>query len=420
MHGRRVQLRAQRLKLPSEAAVALIVRFLRTLPLALMLVLFATQQADAKQRPRIVGGSNAAVPAQVALLWAGVGNTFDGQFCGGTIRDAHTIITAAHCVYNTPSWDVDVLAGTSTLGNSSGQRIDVDAIAIHPDYDPDFNPYGPGSGVPNNDAALLHLSSPISIGSAAPLPLRDAGQAPGDQLVASGWGLNAWGSAYSSRSATLRSVQVPFVADLACLSSYGLYLVPSTMLCAGEAGKDSCQGDSGGPLTYDAGNGLALAGIVSWGSGCGHAGYPGVYTEIASPSIRAFVTDTVPDPPPDEAEPEVEAEDQVGDWAKPTIKLLRKQCVRRTCHLVLSIDDGEDGSGVERVRAAMRSKLAGCSARRKATCAPKRTLRAFHPRGGDVYTITATRLKRGRHVVTATASDAAGNVARKRITLKLR
>ena len=49
------------------------------------------------------------------------------------------------------------------------------------------------------------------------------------------------------------------------------------MICAGEDGKDSCQGDFGGPMIDSKG---FMVGIVSWGRGCGEAGYPGVYTEL--------------------------------------------------------------------------------------------------------------------------------------------
>ena len=61
-----------------------------------------------------------------------------------------------------------------------------------------------------------------------------------------------------------------------CKESYGENSIwEESMLCAGEAGKDSCEGDSGGPLTYND----VHVGIVSWGQGCALPGYPGVYAQ---------------------------------------------------------------------------------------------------------------------------------------------
>ena len=43
-----------------------------------------------------------------------------------------------------------------------------------------------------------------------------------------------------------------------------------------QGGADSCQGDSGGPLSCNG----KLAGIVSFGIGCGRPMYPGIYTKV--------------------------------------------------------------------------------------------------------------------------------------------
>ena len=50
-------------------------------------------------------------------------------------------------------------------------------------------------------------------------------------------------------------------------------------------------GDSGGPL-YDAENGV-VAGIVSFGGGCAHEQYPGVYARISN-QVRATATERIP------------------------------------------------------------------------------------------------------------------------------
>lgn len=62
-----------------------------------------------------------------------------------------------------------------------------------------------------------------------------------------------------------------------CLVSYGSKIT-DRMFCAGDnLGRyDSCGGDSGGPLVYN----KIQIGIVSWGTVCGKAKYPGVYTDV--------------------------------------------------------------------------------------------------------------------------------------------
>ena len=60
-------------------------------------------------------------------------------------------------------------------------------------------------------------------------------------------------------------------------------MINENQYCAGyrTGGVDACKGDSGGPLIQlDFNNRPRLAGIVSWGDGCGKAGKPSVYTKV--------------------------------------------------------------------------------------------------------------------------------------------
>ena len=112
---------------------------------------------------------------------------------------------------------------------------------------------------------------------------------PGAIGVVTGWGKK--GKSKKTRT-RLGKVSLPIVDQAACKRSHPLYLISDNMFCAGHfngTGGDACDGDSGGPLAID--NSLTarakhhrwvLAGIVSWGDGCGEVGKYGVYTRVSN------------------------------------------------------------------------------------------------------------------------------------------
>jgi secreted trypsin-like serine protease len=106
-------------------------------------------------------------------------------------------------------------------------------------------------------------------------------------MYTAGWGRTT----DSNMLDTLSEVALPVVDHETCgqkLAAIG-EIVPVGTMCAGfvSGEYDSCQGDSGGGLFYrPAAKGTPrsmepiLAGITSWGIGCGSPGVFGVYTNI--------------------------------------------------------------------------------------------------------------------------------------------
>merc|ERR1711981_1467107 len=97
---------------------------------------------------------------------------------------------------------------------------------------------------------------------------------------------SGWGTLSSGGSATnnLQYVRVPAITNSQCNAAYG-GSITDTMLCAGYpnvGGKDACQGDSGGPFVCNDNGNAVIAGVVSWGIGCAHPNYPGVYARVTS------------------------------------------------------------------------------------------------------------------------------------------
>jgi trypsin len=237
----------------------------------------------------VVGGFPVEVsegPWTVALSSrARFGGTRAGQFCGGVAVGRTTVLTAAHCmgedVLGAPPnrvQDLKVITGRTDLMSTQGKEIAVRDTWVNPGYDKISNA---------GDFAVLTLAEALPqasvIGMAA---AGDPAYQPGTSATVYGWGDITGGGDYAR---SLRAARVHVLSDALCERAYpgsadGTYRAES-MLCAGEAagGQDACQGDSGGPLVAQG----RLVGLVSWGSGCGRPGSPGVYTRV-SDAVRTM------------------------------------------------------------------------------------------------------------------------------------
>ncbi len=243
--------------------------------------------------PRIVLGNaveanSTEYPWMAALLRTGQADPFLAQFCGGSLIDSNTVLTAAHCVDGgTNPEDVQVALGfTSLSAIGSEDRVNVSAIVIHPSYSPSSL---------RNDVAILRLSrsvdnTPIKLVPAA------ASQNAGVSVRAIGFGATDWGRTGSSydyefedalQFADLEIKASP--SSRSCLNWPSSIYYRAEMICAGGPEidwgySDACVGDSGGPLLLKDSEEWTVAGIVSWGpQACGYfESNPGVYSRVST------------------------------------------------------------------------------------------------------------------------------------------
>ena len=269
----------------------------------------------------IVGGSAISIsgaPYQAALVIASRTNA-GGQYCGGTLApDNRHVITAAHCVYNLPApfspgeavepGAISVVTNTATLDGSISSRTPVSEVSFDPRFDETTYAH---------DEAVLTLAAPAPGTAIGLLSRQFFNPAVGQLFTVSGWGSTVSDTTHPTRETALRSVQVPFIADAACGPTYAGF-DSTVMECASSATADACVGDSGGPLVLKGGvppaqSGDRLVGIVSFGGPfCADTRYPGVYTETAEDSTRAFAQADNPDAPRNTTQPTIVGDVAVG------------------------------------------------------------------------------------------------------------
>jgi secreted trypsin-like serine protease len=245
------------------------------------------QSPYASVSPLIVGGTavpNGNYPFMAALLdKRRAGDAFDELFCGGTLIDKDSVLTAAHCLVNPRPDKLQVVVGRTALNQHRGQLRSVSRRFIHPRYN--------GNGY---DAGVLKLSRPVT--GIKPIKLATAKQnnleKPGHILTSAGWGVvKQRPGPFDIRPFRMHEVSVPVVSDSRAKRAYrsqGIRYLPSLQVAAGKEEKGACFGDSGGPL-FDSGR-RTQVGITSHGAGgCGQARYPAVYTEVNNPRIGKWI-----------------------------------------------------------------------------------------------------------------------------------
>ncbi|MCS0603573.1 serine protease [Streptomyces sp. LP11] len=201
-------------------------------------------------------------------------------YCGGTLVAPTKVLTAGHCVdaFRKAPGLVEVVAGRDRIRSTGGTRVGVARVW----RDPHFAKFtAQGETGYRNDVAVLTLKSPINapVLSLAGPHSKDLYR-PGRTARILGWGTTASGALDGG---TLRTATTRVIADSSCASagSYADAYDPRQYTCAGDfahGGVDTCDFDSGTPLVIDG----VLAGITSWGVGCGKPGHPGLYTRVST------------------------------------------------------------------------------------------------------------------------------------------
>ncbi|KAI3357911.1 hypothetical protein L3Q82_016294 [Scortum barcoo] len=252
---------------------------------------------------RIVGGQvsqEGEWPWQVSLHIRGTGHV-----CGASVLNNRWLLTAAHCVQdNGPNkysqadqWEALLGLHVQSQTNEWTVRRNVRRIIAHQDYNPLTY---------DNDIALMELDATVTLNQniwpiCLPSPTHDF--PAGQEAWITGWGATREGGLMAT---ILQKAEVRIINSTVCKDLMSDE-VTDRMMCAGvlRGGVDACQKQNHTNHSVDESvsavssltpsgrfrravvrhrrqwdGRVFLAGVVSWGDGCGRRNKPGIYTRV--------------------------------------------------------------------------------------------------------------------------------------------
>ena len=227
------------------------------------------------------------------------------------------ILSAAHCWENFDG--VDLGRHNVKDPDEDYERFNIEKFVTHPGY---VDKNKPGAAF-NNDFMIIKLygwskKATLQMNTDPVMPKANK------ELTVMGWGVAD--NINKLPSEVLKEVTVNAMTNNQCRTRNGfiggkkvslLGRITNNMLCAQDKNEDACQGDSGGPLIE---KGLLprldkQVGVVSWGMGCAHEVFPGVYARISSQMswIKKTVCDWSESPPDDFGCDKIDRDDGKND-----------------------------------------------------------------------------------------------------------
>lgn len=228
----------------------------------------------------IIGGTDVPATQQDARFWSTVALTTDfarssdqpstldqgHSFCTGTIVNARTIVTAAHCLQQFDAQtrrklpdlilpqQTDFLIYFGTNVARTGTWIRAQKIIPHPDWDPNQTLTPNPTSAPH-DIGVVILSADIP-NSHRSVKIADSSiqLSNGQETFLAGYGVTR--NRNQNDTGTLRQVTTPISASDA----------NSKRFTVGEFFRGACAGDSGGPAYIKVNGELQVAGATSTGA----------------------------------------------------------------------------------------------------------------------------------------------------------